>query len=816
MGEFLLDIATASTRKTKRWANSRISWEAFCDKLRKPHYTSETFEEYMASTKDRQAEIKDVGGFVGGYLDNGVRKPSAVRHRSMLTLDMDYAVAGIWDNITLLYDCAMCLYSTHKHTAEAPRFRLIIPLDRPVSAEEYMAIGRWVAGEIGIEQFDDTTYDPSRLMYWPSTSKGAEYVYLEQEGDLLCADWVLANYTNWRDSSSWPYSARTRERVERQKVEAEDPLTKSGIVGAFCRAYTITEAVEAFLSEHYTQCDTEGRYTYRFGSSSAGLIIYDDKFAYSHHATDPICGMLANAFDLVRVHLYGSLDDKAKEGTPITSLPSYIAMSEKASADTRVRKIVVSEKTAAARSDFADVDDKEDAESEDKSSSWESSLELTKTGGVKSTAANILTIIENDPNLKGCFAYNEFTHRAAIVRDLPWRKREEDGEDCFREVDDSGLRYYMESTYGITSSAKIQDALNLAINKCAFHPIRDYLNSLSWDGVKRLETIFSDYLGVADNAYTRSTARKSLVAAVSRVFNPGVKYDYVPIIVGDQGIGKSTLLRKLGRSWFSDTFKMNDGKDMYEQLQGVWIIEIGELDGLRKAEVETIKLYISKQWDTFRPAYARRVEVFKRQCVFFGTTNEEQFLRDSTGNRRFLPLRTGEIAPKYDVFTLSDAAVSQIWAEAVHYYRHKEELFLDRENEELAREEQNKHFEMDDRAGLVADFIEGKVPEEWLKWSVAERRNWLCTDESIRANAVKERKGITIFEIWCECFGNAKGAITRQARREIRDILRTLGYTSTASKQVRDINYGVQALFVKKPYSPSARKIVSDGQREVD
>lgn len=810
MGKLFLDIATATTRRTKRWANSRITWEEFCDKLRQPHYTSEAFAEYMAATKDRQSEIKDVGGFVGGFLENGVRKPSAVRHRSMLTLDMDYAIPSVWEDITLLYDCAMCIYSTHKHSPEAPRYRLIIPLDRPVSNEEYMAIGRWVAGEIGIEQFDDTTYDPSRLMYWPSTSKGAEYVYKEQEGDLLCADWVLANYTDWRDSSSWPYSARTRERVERQKTEAEDPLTKSGIIGAFCRAYTITEAIEEFLSEHYTSCDTDGRYTYRFGSSSAGLIIYDDKFAYSHHATDPICGMLANAFDLVRVHLYGSLDEKMKEDTPISSLPSFIAMSERASNDERVRKIIVSEKVAAAQSDFSEVsEDKGEGESSE-SEGWESTLEVTKSGGVKSTAANILTILENDPNLKGAFAYNEFTHRAAIVRDLPWRKREEDGEDCFREVDDSGLRYYMESTYGITSSAKIQDALNLAINKCAFHPVREYLNSLRWDGQKRLETVFSDYLGVANTAYTRSTARKSLVAAVARVFNPGVKYDYVPIVVGDQGIGKSTLLRKLGRSWFSDTFKMNDGKDMYEQLQGVWIIEIGELDGLRKAEVETIKLYISKQWDTFRPAYARRVEVFKRQCVFFGTTNEEQFLRDSTGNRRFLPLRTGEIEPKYDVFSLDDATVSQIWAEAVHYYHHKEELYLDNETEELAREVQSKHFEMDDRAGKVADFILGKVPSEWKKWRTPERRNWLETDESVRAVAEVEREGVTIPEIWCECFGNPIATLTRQNRREIRDILRSLGYHSNEG-MIRDINYGVQRLFTKKPYSPPCQGLKANG-----
>lgn len=804
MEELVLDIAVASTRKAKRWSNTRRTWREFCDKLREPHYTAETYAEYMAASKDRQSEIKDVGGFVGGYLNNGVRKPSSVRHRSLLTLDMDYATLNAWDDITLLYDCAMCLYSTHKHSTETPRYRLIIPLDRPVSNEEYMAIGRWVAGEVGIEQFDDTTYDPSRLMYWPSTSKGAEYVYKEQEGELLCADLVLANYTDWRDSSSWPYSVRTRERVERQKTEAEDPLTKSGIIGAFCRTYSITEAIDTFLQDYYTQCDTDGRYTYKHGSSSAGLIIYDDKFAYSHHATDPICGMLANAFDLVRVHLFGSQDEKVKEDTPVSSLPSFKAMSELASTDEAVCRIIVTEKLEAAKFDFANVGS-EEAESEDteeSSDDWMADLELTKAGAVKGTASNILAILDNDPRLKGCFAFNEFAHRTVITRNLPWRKKDTtSGEDCLREVDDSGLRSYFETTYGIVASGKIQDALNLVVERNSFHPIRDYLNSLVWDGEKRLETIFSDYLGVANTSYARATARKSLVAAVARIFHPGIKYDYVPIIVGEQGIGKSTLLRKLGRGWFSDTFKMNEGKDMYEQLQGVWIIEIGELDGLRKAEVETIKLYISKQWDTFRPAYARRVEVFQRQCVFFGTTNEDTFLRDSTGNRRFLPLRSGEVTPKYNVFKLTDDTVSQIWAEAVALYRGgREELFLDGEDETIAREEQSRHFEKDERSGLVADFINCKVPAEWSKWKTHERRNWLSTDESVRAIAEVAREGVTIPEIWCECFGNSIGSITRQGRREIRDILRSLGYSSKGGKQKRDNNYGVQALFVKEDF----------------
>ncbi len=189
--------------------------------------------------------------------------------------------------------------------------------------------------------------------------------------------------------------------------------------------------------------------------------------------------------------------------------------------------------------------------------------------------------------------------------------------------------------YGITNAKKITDAFLLTADSNRFHPVRNYLNSLKWDGQKRLETLFIDYLGAEDTAYVRAVTRKVLTGAVARVYEPGIKFDYALVLVGPQGIGKSEIISRLGCGFSSDTLTTLQGKEAYEQIQSFWLIELGELSALKKAEVETIKLFISKKEDAFRQAYARYTGRYPRQCIFIGTTNNDEFLKDQTGNRRF-------------------------------------------------------------------------------------------------------------------------------------------------------------------------------------
>jgi putative DNA primase/helicase len=254
-----MKIAIGNSRKDRIWRNMELSWAEFLQRVSQTTRTAETVEEYMKLPRAQKDEIKDVGGFVGGHLKNGRRKTENVESRSMLTMDMDYAVPGVWETITMLYNVACCIYSTHKHTPEKPRLRLIIPLSRNVTPEEYIAVARMVAADIGIEQFDDTTYQPHRLMYWPSTSADGEFIFESQEGRMLDPDTVLKRYTDWRDSSQWPVSSRQKAMVRRNITRQADPLEKPGVVGAFCRAYSIEDAIDKCPNDTTTCRPTAAR-----------------------------------------------------------------------------------------------------------------------------------------------------------------------------------------------------------------------------------------------------------------------------------------------------------------------------------------------------------------------------------------------------------------------------------------------------------------------------------------------------------------------------------------------------------------------------
>lgn len=633
----LVTIAVGRSRKETRWRNETLLWSQFVDRLSACHITPETRAEYRAMPKSKQDEIKDIGGFVGGELRGGRRKAGTVLRRQLITLDADHVTSDLWGMIEQLFDFACAVYSTHSHEPKRPRLRLVIPLVRPVTVDEYQAVSRRIAADIGIDQFDGTTFEPHRLMYWPSSPSDVEPVFHYQDLPWQDPDSVLARYADWRDPASWPEPARALKSRVSLAERQQDPREKGGIVGAFCRAYSVHDAIQTFLADVYEPFDAD-RYTYTPGSTTGGLVLYDDgAFAYSHHGTDPVAGRLVNAFDLVRLHKFGELDDEAQPGTPSARLPSYTAMTTLASEDEKVRQRLGEERLAQASQEFGDADIPTlPAETANDDTAWMTGLEMTTTGAIKSTRHNALLILENDPHLKGKIALNEFTGRPAVRGDLPWRPASFNTH--WQDRDDEALRHYLEHIYGINSAGKVSDALGTLLHRRRFHPVREYLHSLTWGGVPRLDTLLIDLLGAADTPYVRAVTRKALVAAVARVMRPGCKFDYVLVLVGPQGIGKSLLLKKLGRDWFSDSLTTVLGKEAYEQLQGAWLLELGELAATRRAEAEAIKHFITKQEDIYRVAYGRQTSVFPRQCVFFGTTNATHFLKDATGNRRFWPV----------------------------------------------------------------------------------------------------------------------------------------------------------------------------------
>jgi len=786
--ERLLRIATGTGRKTKTWKNKQISWKELKNLLGRFVVTNETVAQYKAMDRERQAEIKDVGGFVGGYCRDGKR--TQVESRSILCLDADFADKNLWPDWQMIYDYASCIYSTHKHTREAPRLRLVIPLSRDVTPDEYIAIGRMVASDLGIDKFDDTTYDPGRLMFWPSRSSDGEEVFESQEGPMMNPEDMLARYDDWHDISTWPVSSRVAEVARKSADKQKDPLEKPGLIGSFCRTYSIQEAIEKFLPEVYLPCNEPGRYTFAGGSTAAGVVVYDDKFIYSHHATDPAGSKLLNAWDMVRLHRYGDLDANKDPDTPVTKLPSYKAMEALAMEDAEVKVTVVNDRIADVGGDFEEI---EDADPD----AWKRELELGEKGGIRSSLTNIRLILENDPALKGSIAWDEMDMLQAVKRDLPWREAKDRRGRTWQNSDDANLRAYLEKTYGITGKDKILDGVEITAKAHAFHPIRDFIWAAKWDGVPRVDELLIRYLGAEDSEYTRAVTRKTLTAAVARVFRPGIKFDHILTIRGKQGIGKSSLIGRLAGEWFSDSFISVNGKDAYEQLRRVWIMEVGELAGMKKAEAEQIKLYISKQEDQYRPAYGRQVETFPRQCIFIGTTNEEEFLRDTTGNRRFWVVDTPGSDHRADYREeLTEEIVHQIWAEAYHYYKQGEKLYLDGELEKAAMSVQEAHAEIDDRIGMVREYLERLLPADWENKDLYDRREWLQSE----AEGTEKRDKVCRMEIWCEVFGSQPGKIDRYESSRIHALLKTCGWRYIGNR--RFAQYGTQRAYIREGETP--------------
>lgn len=744
--DFTIDLATAHSRVSKKWRNRHWQWSELLERCSETKRTAETAAEYARMTREEQSNVKDVGGFVGGYLSGGIRKNTNVLYRSVATLDIDYGTVNVWDDFTMAFNFAAMLYSTHRHSKETPRYRLVFPLSRQVTPAEYEPICRKIAVELGIDLFDDTTYELPRLFYWPSTSKDADYVFEWQDGPACNVDQILAQYVDPYDVSAWPMSSRENTVIAHEIKKAGDPTEKTGLIGAFCRAYTIEEAIERFLSDCYEPTSTPGRYTYKLGSVAGGLVCYEHKFAYSHHETDPASRQLCNAFDLCRIHLYGTKDEGSR-ATDVTRKPSFAEMQEFASKDKNVKLLMARERSASVAADFGSIEVPDDYSDE-----WKADLEYTKSGKLLGNVSNIILILENDPALKGHIIHDEFTGFDAVVGGLPWNKSARNWSDR----DDANLRVWLEKKYDITGKDKIYDATTAVLTRHSYHPIKDYLNSLKWDGTPRLERLIIDYIGAEDTELSRAMTRKHFTAAVTRIFQPGCKYDYCLILTGPEGAGKSTLLGKMGGSWFNESITTTEGKEGMDQLRGAWIIEMGELASIKRSDVESVKAYLSRRTDVYRAAYDRRKAEHPRQCVFCGTTNEALFLKGDTGNRRFWVIAVDPALRKYkDWQAALDRDRDQLWAEAVEYYRRGEKLYLDGRLEAEARQRQEAYNDNSDdpMVAMLHKFLDMKLPADWPTRDIADRRRYIRTPDPLQAEGVEVRTRVCAAEFVCEQLG---------------------------------------------------------------
>ncbi len=775
-----LAIAYGNNRQAKTWTNKTITFDELKERLKVTIRTPESAEEYAKFNKAKRDTVKDHGGFVAGALKGGRRKIDTVELRSMVALDGDRIDKAFLENYEMNAPYTSLLYTTHSSTEDHPRVRLVYPLTRDVTPEEFVAVSRYLADMLGIDYFDECSYQPNQLMYWPSTPSNGVYVFKDVEKEWLNPDDILSAHPEWTDPTRLPTSSRESRANTTRTAEVKDPLGKDGTVGLFNRTYfPINRAIEKFLSDVYEPTDNENRYHYIQSSSMAGVeIIEKGKFAYSHHAKDPAYLKLCNAFDLVRIHKFG--DDDSKK--------SFNAMCELAMEDDEVKRLAMEEKLLEAETDFADSD-----------SDWMTRLKYQpRTGLLENSVYNLNLILNNDPDFQN-FAFNELANRIQITGPLPWERPE--GNSFWRDADTAQLKSIIDIRYLAFSSRNHDVAFTKAADDRHFHPVRDYLNSLpEWDGVKRVEDLFIKYLQAEDTEYVRTVTRKTFAAAVARIYVPGIKFDCVPVLDGDQGIGKSTIVKDLvSPEYYSETLSLTDMDDKSgaEKLQGFWAVEIGELAGMKKADIEKVKAFLSTCDDKYRPSYGRVVESHPRQCIIIATVNGERgYLRDITGNRRFWIIKLHQKKQK-KTWNFTPEFRAQFWAEAKEIWKSGEKLYLEGDVLAEAEKMQQSAMEVDERVGMVEEYLNTMLPEDWDSMDLFQRRNYLNGSEfgSPAHKGCELRTEVSNAEIWCECFGKSLQELKPTDSYSIAALMSQIGGWERTTTIKRQPLYGRQRLY---------------------
>ena len=802
-----LSIATSNSRTGKKWQNKKYTWPQLLARLSETVRTPETVTEFHRMSKSEQAPKKDHGGFVGGYLSEGRRTSQSVTFRSVLCMDMDKASPNAWEVITaVLPDAELCIYSTHSHRPGSPRLRLILPLSADVTPDQYKAATRKLAELIGMEEFDPTTFQPERLMYWPSTPRDGEFLFRHQQGAHLDPQFLLSKYVNPGDISAWPLHPLESDHIVKSAKQQGDPKDKDGLIGAFCRAYNIHEAIEEFLSAQYEPTDKEDRYTFTGGTAAAGAVTYHDNFLFSHHSTDPASGLLCNAFDLVRLHKFGEMDDTSHRDTKPGSRPSF----KKMMGFVRSLPEVTREAVTADFSNYVPEDNDEEV-NEPANTDWLGLLTMNLRGEIEPTIPNFELIIDNDPRLKNRFYYDEFEDRTFVHLPLPWDKEKNRSRDL-KDIDDSNLESFISKEYKVHHAANIKKAFDNVCYSYKVHPVREYLNKLVWDGLPRIEHVLTEYMGAEDTEYTRTVTRKSLIASVARIYSPGTKFDNIIILSGPEGIMKSSIIKALGGKWFSDTFVGIHGVDSMQQLQGTWLMEIPELAAFNKMDVEAIKAFLSKQIDKYRSSFGRRNGIHPRQTIFWGTTNRKNPLKGDTGNRRFWVVYVQGVP--WEKYTQLN--VDQVWAEAVHYYRKGEELELPVHIRIEAKAIQQNSTEKDERSGLIQNYLEMLLPEDWAQQNRQERQNYInrSSDDLIGQGTIR-RDRVCAAEIWCEILGGKVDNMTSHNTKPIHEAMAMMEGWEQSKNPLNFSIYGRQKAYIRISGSEHVKTIEPVKQEEI-
>lgn len=690
-------ISTGKSRTSKSWKREELLWAHFAQKLTTPVVGEESMEEYLALTRNEQLELKDVGGFLPGELKGSRRKNDNVENICMLSLDIDFGDEETIPAIEKALDgFAYVVHTTRKDRPGARRFRLMAPYSRPVEPTEGIAIMRRIAERIGMKYFDKVSFESARLMFWPSVSRDQKMLFKEGYGEEITVDQVLATYTDYKNMTEWPRCPDEEANVDKLLKAQVDPLEKEGLIGDICRAYyPLSEHLEELLPGVYEKVDGyEDRYTYIAGTSAAGMIIYDDKFIYSHHESDPAYLKLCNAFDLIREHKF-KITDTGKERTKEQAEKQALKWAAKQNA-------VVMEKSKAAAAEFEAMEEEARDESKRDDKNWTKRLDRDDEGNEKATLKNLLAYMTYDKNLKGVIRMD------SLAGQLEWNGAP------FKPTDYTRVKKFIEAR---GNNAFGQNQLNDGINMHAedyfsYNPLLEKIHSVEWDKTERAATLFIDLLGAEDNIYTREATFVWLMACYSRIVHPGKKFDNMIVLVDEtQGVGKSTILNKLAfgpwtnSRWFTDNLPgmSSKNRDNMMHLQGRFIVENAELASMGRQEIEDVKAFITQTIDQYRGFGSSLKISTPRTYCFAGTTNNRQFLKDES-NRRFWPIDChGTVAGGIHIAEeVTEEFIAQIWAEiAAAYKAGRRSLMLSDEAAAIAFDVQRDHEEKDDEFTLI-------------------------------------------------------------------------------------------------------------------
>lgn len=823
--------------------NYEAPWSRLCKMLSEPKATSEKFIEYQRAPDKTRAKLKNANGYwIGAHCETGRRKTNAIKERDVVCFDIDNGdlwpgdlVQALKTRTTAISDLEFFVHSSRSHTLVKPKLRLVFLLSKPVSAERYSAFVRILAHRLDpkMATVDPVSFRLAQMMFRPTISADMadHFIAFRNSGRLVDPDEVLASWPHpWSDYSKLPRGAH--EKTLRQIAEkAENPLMKGGLVGAFCRTYSVPEAIDKFLPGVFVESDaptmtSDARYKYVNSEGGPGAVLYDGGlFLYSHHGSDPYSDRLLNAWDLVRLHLYGEEDDDDEEYERISDAPSYKSMVELVKRDPGTKKTIAVENFSVATEMLGSVEDTaEPTESEQEdfdvladllgpsraqsteksepglheavnalkghdavpilpaSKDWLGTLELTDKLALKSTVQNLQIILANDPVLRGAFRRNSFTGNVDVCRDLiarsktlPALYRKNTGRFETNAITDRHLTWVQAflddktardggGGYGCSFGRNtIAETLELVANQFPYHPVIEWIDSKPWDGVERLETLFSKYAGAEDNVYTRAAAKTMMIAASARLSEPGLKFDYAVILEGAQGLRKSTFVSALANDvWFGELSRdVDDDRKVVENTKGRWFVELPELSAFGRREVEEVKDFISKTGVQARMAYGRYETSTPRQFVLAGTTNKNVYLKDDTGNRRFWPIKIGD--NPIDIDGLREV-LQQLHAEAMFRYREMRKaqpfgdlpLYLSDEEAVVIQNDLVFERSRDDAEDYMADRIKA-----WLERPVskAEAYRELGLDyDGPDADVFGKRLVTSYVAIWIGALGGEAGA----------------------------------------------------------